>query len=46
MAGYDPEVDRREFCGRPDLTPHDPVDDATAAALCWARLVEERVEAA
>ncbi|WP_020572656.1 hypothetical protein [Parafrankia discariae] len=45
MAGFDPDVDRREFCGRPDLTAHDPVDDAHAAALCWARLAGLRVGA-
>ncbi|MEX5636777.1 hypothetical protein [Parafrankia sp. FMc2] len=45
MAGLDPDINRREFCGRPDLTPHDPVADATAAALCWARLAQLRAAA-
>lgn len=40
--GVGPDVDTREFCGRLDLVPHDPLDDATAAALCWARLAEMR----
>lgn len=35
MAGVDPDVDRRVFCGRSDLVPHDPVDDSLASALCW-----------
>jgi hypothetical protein len=34
-AGVDPKVDRREFSGRLDLTPHDPADDALASGLCW-----------
>ncbi|KPM55660.1 hypothetical protein ACG83_10240 [Frankia sp. R43] len=46
MAGFDPDIDRRAFCGRADLTPHDPVDDATLAALCWARLARMRPVAA
>lgn len=37
-AGHDPHVDRREFCGRLDLVPHDPVDDALASALCWRKV--------
>lgn len=37
LAGVDPDVDRRAFCGRPDLVPHNPVDDALAAGLCWQR---------
>ncbi len=41
-AGVDPDVDRRAFCGRPDLTPHDPADDALASALCWQRAVGVR----
>ncbi|CAO5232504.1 hypothetical protein [Frankia sp. AgKG'84/4] len=42
MAGLDPDLDRREFCGRPDLVAHDPVADATVAALCWAKLATMR----
>jgi hypothetical protein len=41
-VGADPGGDRREFCGRPDLVPRDPVDDATAAALCWAKVAKMR----
>lgn len=39
MAGIDPDVDRRALCERPDLVPHDPVDDALASALCWRKAV-------
>lgn len=35
LAGIDPDVNRREMCGHPDLTQHDPVDDALAAGICW-----------
>lgn len=43
MAGYDPATtDRRGFSRRPDLTPHDPVDGATVAALCMVRLAGMR----
>lgn len=41
-VGADPAADRREFCERLDLVPHDPVDDATAAALCWAKVAGMR----
>ncbi len=42
MAGLDPHLDRREFCGRPDLVAHDPVADAMVAALCWSKLAAMR----
>jgi hypothetical protein len=35
VAGFDPDVDRREMSGRPDLAPHDPLADAVASGLCW-----------
>lgn len=38
LAGVDPDVNRREFAGRPDLVQHDPYDDALAAGLCWQRI--------
>lgn len=41
LAGQDPDVNRREFAGKPDLVQHDPVDDAIAAAYCWKRLGAE-----
>jgi hypothetical protein len=42
LAGVDPDVNRRELAGRPDLVQHDPVDDAIAAALCWRKATSER----
>jgi hypothetical protein len=39
MAGIDPDISRRDFCGRSDLVQHDPVDDAIVAALCWQKVV-------
>jgi hypothetical protein len=39
LAGVDPDVNRREYARAPHLVPHDPVDDAVAAALCWNRAV-------
>lgn len=42
-AGYDPALtDRAAFCDRGELSPHDPLDRATAAALCMARLAAAR----
>lgn len=38
LSGVDPDVNRREFAGRPELVQHDPVDDAIAAALCWRKV--------
>lgn len=38
LAGQDPDCDRREMCGRPDLVRHDPVDDALMAGLCWQKI--------
>jgi hypothetical protein len=38
MAGVDPDVDRREYCGAADLVRHHPVDDAMASALCWQQV--------
>lgn len=38
MAGVDPDVDRREYSGATGLVPHNPVDDATASALCWQQV--------
>ena len=35
LAGFDPDINRRELARRPDLVQHDPVDDAIAAAICW-----------
>lgn len=37
LAGEDPDVNRREYIGRPDLVTHNPYDDALAAALCWIK---------
>lgn len=37
----DPDVDRREYAEAPHLIPHNPVDDAVAAVLCWRRAVIE-----
>ncbi len=42
VAGIDPDADRRELCGYTDLVPHDPVDDATASALCWLQVAGGR----
>lgn len=41
LAGLDPDCDRRELCGRPDLVRHNPVDDAMMAGLCWQVAVEK-----
>jgi hypothetical protein len=38
LAGLDPDANRRELAGKPDLVQHDPVDDAIAAAYCWKRI--------
>lgn len=38
LAGVDPDVDRREYCGRTDLVAHNPVHDALASALCWQQV--------
>lgn len=47
LAGEDPDVNRREYIGRPDLVQHNPYDDALAAALCWIKataLITDRME--
>lgn len=38
MAGIDPDVDRREMAGRPDLDAHNPMHDALVSALCWRQV--------
>jgi hypothetical protein len=38
MAGFDPDVDRREMAGLPGLVQNDPRDDALAAGLCWLQV--------
>ena len=41
LTGRDPDTNRRELAGKPDLVQHDPVDDAIAAAYCWKRVVSD-----
>ncbi|GAB3251027.1 hypothetical protein [Kineosporia babensis] len=44
FADIDPDINRREFIGRPDLVQHEPVHDSLAAGLGWlkARAMVER----
>lgn len=35
LADLDPDINRRELAGRPELVQHNPLDDAIAAGLCW-----------